>query len=47
MSNHRNNITDHAISKTLTGVETGEIKPFQIILPYIMGTFHLSSLVLL
>lgn len=29
MSNHRNNITDHAISKTLTG----EIRPFQIVLP--------------
>ena len=42
MSNHRNNITDHAISKTLTGVETGEIKPFQIVLtPYIMGTLSL------
>ncbi|HFK1762007.1 hypothetical protein AT258_13850 [Bacillus wiedmannii] len=38
MSNHRNNITDHAISKTLTG----EIKPFQIVLtPYIMGTLSL------
>ncbi|MDG1568593.1 hypothetical protein [Bacillus cereus] len=42
MSNHRNNITDHAISKTLTGVETGEIKPFQIVLtPSIMGTLSL------
>ncbi|MDR5049941.1 hypothetical protein FNE59_31565 [Bacillus thuringiensis] len=38
MSNHRNNITDHAISKTLTG----EIKPFQIVLtPSIMGTLSL------
>lgn len=42
MSNHRNNITDHAISKTLTGVETGEIKPFQFIFtPYIAGTLSL------
>lgn len=42
MSNHRSNITDHAISKTLTGVETGEMKPFQIVLtPYIMGTLSL------
>ena len=42
MSNHRNNITDHAISKTLTGVETGEIKPFKIVLtPSIMGTLSL------
>ncbi|PES35164.1 hypothetical protein [Bacillus thuringiensis] len=42
MSNHRNNITDHVISKTLTGVETGEIKPFQIVLtPSIMGTLSL------
>ncbi|PGB03939.1 hypothetical protein [Bacillus toyonensis] len=42
MSTHRNNMTDHAISKTLTGVETGEIKPFQFIFtPYIAGTLSL------
>ncbi|MGE7631479.1 hypothetical protein ACQKMZ_03785 [Bacillus paramycoides] len=42
MSNHRNNITDHVVSKTLTGVETGEIKPFQIVVtPYIAGTLSL------
>ncbi|EMY5503836.1 hypothetical protein MHB59_21960 [Bacillus sp. FSL L8-0642] len=42
MNTHRNNITDHAISKTLTGVETGEIKPFQIVFtPYMAGTLSL------
>ncbi|TXR68063.1 hypothetical protein DM800_08705 [Bacillus sp. AY18-3] len=38
MNTHRNNITDHAISKTLTG----EIKPFQIVFtPYMAGTLSL------
>ncbi|KAA0762660.1 hypothetical protein [Bacillus sp. SH5-2] len=42
MSNYRNNNMDHAVSKTLTGVETGEIKPFQFVFtPYIAGTLSL------
>ncbi|PER24519.1 hypothetical protein [Bacillus cereus] len=42
MSNYRNNNMDHAINKTLTGVETGEIKPFQFVFtPYISGTLSL------
>ncbi|MDH2888812.1 MULTISPECIES: hypothetical protein [Bacillus cereus group] len=42
MSKHRNNMTNHAINKTLAGVETGEIRPFQIVVtPYIIGTLFL------
>ncbi|CAM3837045.1 hypothetical protein BAQ48_23335 [Bacillus luti] len=42
MSNYRNNNMDHTINKTLTGVETGEIKPFQFVFtPYIAGTLSL------
>ncbi|SCN41102.1 Uncharacterized protein BC88300_03428 [Bacillus cytotoxicus] len=42
MSKHRNNMTNHAINKTLAGVETGEIRPFQIVAtPYIIGTLFL------
>lgn len=44
MSNFRNNNMDHAMNKTFTGVETGEIRPFQIVLtPYIMGTLSLVT----
>lgn len=42
MSISRNANMDHAVYKGLTGVETGEIKPFQINLnPYITGTLSL------
>ncbi|KFN01981.1 hypothetical protein D0U04_08985 [Bacillus clarus] len=42
MSIYRNNNMDHAVNKNLTGVETGEIRPFQIVFtPYIAGTLSL------
>ncbi|QBP94418.1 hypothetical protein E1A90_27895 [Bacillus mycoides] len=44
MSNFRNNNMDHVTNKTFTGIEIGEIRPFQIVLtPYIMGTLSLVT----
>lgn len=48
MNISRNANMDHAVSKGLTGVETGEIKPFQITLnPYITGTLSLVGISLI
>ncbi|WP_459499501.1 hypothetical protein [Bacillus sp. C1] len=48
MNISRNANMDHAVYKGLTGVETGEIKPFAITLnPYIMSTLSLVGISLI
>ncbi|PEY41672.1 hypothetical protein CN354_07660 [Bacillus cereus] len=48
LSMNRNANMDHALYKGVSGVDTGEVKPFQIILsPYIIGTISLVAISLI